>query len=75
MPLIDHFSILAPLYEHFIPLRNPDRLIQMTGLPVQGALLDAGGGTGRVAKALRGLAGPIVVADPIVRYAEPNSNE
>lgn len=63
MPLFDHFSILAPLYEHFIPLRNPDRLVQMTGLPVQGALLDAGGGTGRVAKALRGLAGAIVVAD------------
>jgi ubiquinone/menaquinone biosynthesis C-methylase UbiE len=63
MPIIDHFSILAPFYERFIPLRNSEKFSQIVGLPIEGALLDAGGGTGRVAKSLRGLAGLIVVAD------------
>jgi ubiquinone/menaquinone biosynthesis C-methylase UbiE len=63
MPILDHFSILAPYYERFIPLRNFDVLMLMLDLPVAGAILDAGGGTGRVAKGLTGLAGSIVVAD------------
>lgn len=63
MPLLDHFGILAPFYERFIPLRQVQELIARAGLPVPGLLLDAGGGTGRVAKGLEGLAGEIVVAD------------
>jgi SAM-dependent methyltransferase len=63
MSIIDHFGLFAPFYERFIPLRNSEKLIQIAGLPVEGALLDAGGGTGRVAKSLRVLAGQIVVAD------------
>ena len=63
MPLLDHFSLLAPFYERVIPLQNVDQIIRLAGLPVKGALLDAGGGTGRVAKAVRNLAGEVVVAD------------
>jgi demethylmenaquinone methyltransferase/2-methoxy-6-polyprenyl-1,4-benzoquinol methylase len=63
MPLLDHFGILAPFYERFIPLRQVHELITRAGLPVTGWLLDAGGGTGRVAKGLEGLAGETVVAD------------
>jgi SAM-dependent methyltransferase len=63
MPILDHFSILAPYYERFIPLHNAEKLVAILGLPIAGAILDAGGGTGRVAKALQGLAGEIVVAD------------
>jgi demethylmenaquinone methyltransferase/2-methoxy-6-polyprenyl-1,4-benzoquinol methylase len=63
MPLLDHFGILAPFYETFIPLQNAEQRIAYADLPVTGALLDAGGGTGRVAKALEGLAGEIIVAD------------
>lgn len=63
MPLLDHFGLLAPFYERFIPLRQPEKLIELAGLPDAGPLLDAGGGTGRVAKALRGLASQVVVAD------------
>jgi ubiquinone/menaquinone biosynthesis C-methylase UbiE len=63
MPLLDHFDLLAPLYETFIPPGDPQELCTRIGLPTPGALLDAGGGTGRVAQSLRGMAGSIVVAD------------
>ncbi len=63
MPRFDHFDLLAPLYETFIPPRDPRELVARIGLPVAGALLDAGGGTGRVAQFLVGKADPIVVAD------------
>lgn len=63
MPLLDHFNVLAPHYERFIPLRDPSRIISLVGLPVRGPLLDAGGGTGRVSRALEGLASPIIIAD------------
>jgi ubiquinone/menaquinone biosynthesis C-methylase UbiE len=63
MPLLDHFDILAPLYERVIPSGDTKELFARLRLPSPGALLDAGGGTGRVAQALRGSAGPVIVAD------------
>jgi ubiquinone/menaquinone biosynthesis C-methylase UbiE len=63
MPILDHFGILAPFYERLIPLQSADPLIELLKLPVRGAILDAGGGTGRVASALSGLAEQVVVAD------------
>lgn len=63
MPLFDHFDLLAPLYDHVIKLPTPETLVSLTRLPIRGALLDAGGGTGRVAEALRGQASRLVVAD------------
>jgi len=63
MPLLDHFGIIAPLYDKFIPLRTPERMIEMARLPVEGPVLDAGGGTGRVTQALKGLGCPLVVTD------------
>jgi demethylmenaquinone methyltransferase/2-methoxy-6-polyprenyl-1,4-benzoquinol methylase len=59
----DHFEILAPLYEVFIPPRMPDKIKELAQLPTDGALLDAGGGTGRIAQFLRGLAQLVVVTD------------
>ena len=63
MPLFDHFDFLAPFYEAFIRPKDPQELLALAGLPAEGALLDAGGGTGRVAQFLRGMAAPLVVAD------------
>ncbi|MEM5776624.1 MAG: class I SAM-dependent methyltransferase, partial [Anaerolineaceae bacterium] len=62
MPLFDHFNILAPFYEKVIPSGEPERLCELIG-SLAGPLLDAGGGTGRVAQYLRGQSGPVVVAD------------
>jgi ubiquinone/menaquinone biosynthesis C-methylase UbiE len=63
VPVFDHFEHVAPFYDDVIRLREPERLISRLGLPVRGRLLDAGGGTGRVAQALKGLASDILVAD------------
>jgi demethylmenaquinone methyltransferase/2-methoxy-6-polyprenyl-1,4-benzoquinol methylase len=63
MPGLDHFGLLAPLYDRLI--RPPDlgRLVDLAGLPTRGRLLDVGGGTGRVAQGLADLAEHVVVAD------------
>jgi demethylmenaquinone methyltransferase/2-methoxy-6-polyprenyl-1,4-benzoquinol methylase len=60
---LNHFGLIAPYYERLFPLRKPERLIEVSRLPAAGPLLDAGGGTGRVAQALHGYASQIVVAD------------
>jgi demethylmenaquinone methyltransferase/2-methoxy-6-polyprenyl-1,4-benzoquinol methylase len=59
----DHFSLFAPFYDRMFDFLDPTRLRELLELPTAGRLLDAGGGTGRVAQALRGLAGQIVVTD------------
>lgn len=63
MPLFDHFGLLAPFYETFIKAKEPRDLIQHLDLPTAGRLLDAGGGTGRVAQYLRQHASQVVIAD------------
>jgi ubiquinone/menaquinone biosynthesis C-methylase UbiE len=63
MPLFDHFAILAPFYDRLLTYQSRETIISLAKLPVEGRLLDVGGGTGRVAEALRGQAIQIVVAD------------
>jgi ubiquinone/menaquinone biosynthesis C-methylase UbiE len=63
MPIFEHFDFLAPHYETFIHPRPPQELWTLAALPAEGALLDAGGGTGRVAQFMTGQAHPVVVAD------------
>ncbi len=59
----DHFDILASFYERVIPSPDPVELTELLRLPTGGLMLDAGGGTGRVSAALRGLVGTLVVSD------------
>ena len=63
MHYIDHFGLLAPLYEIFIPPKDPEELSMLADMPTSGALLDAGGGTGRVAQFMLEKANHVVVAD------------
>lgn len=63
MPIFEHFDCLAPHYEKVIRPRLPQALMALAALPVEGALLDIGGGTGRVAQFMAGHAHPVVVAD------------
>jgi len=59
-----HFRLLAPFYERFIQPREPEKILGLLGLPQpEGAVLDAGGGTGRVAQFLVGRTDQVVVAD------------
>lgn len=59
-----HFKLLAPSYERFIQPKAPEVILAQLGLPQpDGAVLDAGGGTGRVAQFLVGKTSQVVVAD------------
>jgi demethylmenaquinone methyltransferase/2-methoxy-6-polyprenyl-1,4-benzoquinol methylase len=61
--MLDHFSIIAPIYDRLIPSWSRRRLIGLLDLPVAGRMLDAGGGTGRVARWFTGSAATVVVGD------------
>jgi ubiquinone/menaquinone biosynthesis C-methylase UbiE len=61
--MFDHFNFLAPIYDRAIPFARLDLMLKMVALPVDGLLLDAGGGTGRVAAALRPYVHAALVAD------------
>ena len=63
MPDLDHFGFIAPWYDRAMPYREGEKLASLLSLPISGRLLDAGGGTGRVAQALGGKAPQIIVAD------------
>jgi ubiquinone/menaquinone biosynthesis C-methylase UbiE len=58
-----HFNLLAPFYDRVIPFARQEQMLKVLDLPHAGILLDAGGGTGRVASALRLHIGSIIVAD------------
>lgn len=60
---MDHFAFVARIYDRLIPSPDPRRLLALLDLPVAGALLDAGGGTGRASYPLVHLAGVLVVSD------------
>lgn len=62
MPAFDHFAAIAPLYAR-VTYSKTDVMREVASLPAQGTLLDVGGGTGRVASAIRNLVDEIIVAD------------
>lgn len=63
MPIFDHFGILAPYYDRVFKPSDRDWLFEMLDLPIEGRILDVGGGTGRIAQLLREQTSQIVVAD------------
>lgn len=63
MPVLDHFGFLAPFYDRLIKPKAPEYLWDLAQLPTEGLLLDAGGGTGRVAQFMLKKAAGVVLAD------------
>jgi len=66
-----HFDLIAPWYERLIHPQDPQRLLEILQLAPEHRVLDAGGGTGRVAQFLKP-ARQVVVADlsaGMLRYA------
>jgi ubiquinone/menaquinone biosynthesis C-methylase UbiE len=59
----DHFDLIAGLYKRIAGFIIPSHLYKLLELPYNGLLLDAGGGTGRVAEALRIMVHIAIVAD------------
>ncbi len=62
MSAFDHFAVIAPLYAR-VTYSKRDIMREVASLPIRGNLLDVGGGTGRVASAIRDLVDEIIVAD------------
>ena len=60
---MDHFRFVAPLYDRVFASPEPGQLRRLLDLPVAGGILDVGGGTGRVAQMLRGMADEVVILD------------
>jgi len=58
----DHFGLIAPLFSR-VEYSSVEEMIDHAALPTPGHVLDAGGGTGRVASAIRDQAGEVVIAD------------
>lgn len=48
--MIDHFGLLAPLYEVFIKPKPPYTISAFLQIPASGVVLDVGGGTGRISQ-------------------------
>lgn len=63
MPQLDHFSLIAPLYDRIFDGQSSPRLRELLALPA-GSLLDVGGGTGRISSTLRVDVQQLVLADP-----------
>lgn len=59
----DHFDVIAPVYNRVGAYSALDTMLELGAFPTGGRLLDVGGGTGRVANALRDQAAQIVIAD------------
>jgi demethylmenaquinone methyltransferase/2-methoxy-6-polyprenyl-1,4-benzoquinol methylase len=58
----DHFGLIAPIYAR-AEYHALEKMREAAALPAKGRLLDVGGGTGRVASALRGLVDEVVITD------------
>lgn len=57
------FDLIAPMYDRLISAPDPGKIIALLDLPTNGVLLDAGGGTGRMASHLRPHVEEIVLSD------------
>lgn len=70
--MFNHFDWIAPIYDRIVQLPVSDRLQELLKLPVNGNLLDAGGGTGRVSSRLISSTSRLVIADfslPMLKQA------
>ncbi len=61
--MLDHFDLIASIYDRLIGPPDTGRLKQLLQLPAAGWLLDGGGGTGRVSSHLRTLVDHVVISD------------
>jgi len=68
--MFDHFDLLAPIYERLIPPPDSDVLIDLLELSVEHVLLDAAGGTGRVAGVFAAAVARVVVCDASPRMLD-----
>jgi len=61
--MIDHFNLIASIYDRFIGIQDHPYLKELLKLPTKGWVLDAAGGTGRVSFQLTSMVERLVVCD------------
>jgi len=64
MPLLDHFSWIAPYYDRVFRLTDVEPLMTRVAPESHQRLLDVGGGTGRVAERFVGSVSQVYILDP-----------
>ncbi len=75
MPIFDHFSILAPFYDRLISVPDTKILEIILGIPDSGILMDAGGGTGRIAQTMTNRYNQVVVVDASIGMLKQAANK
>lgn len=71
--MIDHFGLLAPVYDFFIKPKPPETISALLQIPPSGTVLDVGGGTGRVTQHFAGGEEQIIICDlsyPMLRQSQ-----
>ena len=63
MPIFDHFDFLAPYYDRLISVPDTGILEDLLELPIEGSLLDVGGGTGRITQKLTDKVSEVFLVD------------
>lgn len=70
MPVLDHFSLIAPYYDRIFHRHSIDGLWRRVSPEPGCRLLDVGGGTGWTAQHFVGAAGHVCVVDPSPRMVQ-----
>lgn len=60
---LDHFDLLAPLYETVFRTGNLQEFWKLVNIPETGFILDAGGGTGRVSRQIQNSKCEVIITD------------
>ena len=75
--MLDHFDLIASIYDRFIGIQEHDYLKELLKLPTDGCVLDAAGGTGRVSQQFSSMVGNLIVCDlsqKMLRKAQDKGN-
>jgi ubiquinone/menaquinone biosynthesis C-methylase UbiE len=67
MKTFDHFNFISPIYDHIFGRGDAQRIVELTEVKEGQTILDAGGGTGRVALLFKALSEKIIVADSAIK--------
>jgi len=73
--MLDHFNLLAPIYDRVIQPKPPDRLTQLLKLEPGCDLLDVGGGTGRITQYFVGSCRQVILVDTSLKMLQKSQEK
>lgn len=75
MTKFDHFNFLSPIYDHIFGNSSQSTIIELANIKPHHRVLDAGGGTGRVAALVSSLAYETVIVDSAFKMLQVASKK